>query len=147
VRRLAFQAFNSHDPLVGGERTVFPWQRLDGRPLIYTSMGTLRNRLQKIFETIAEACAGLDAQLVLSLGSRDDVPAGAFAGAPVVVPFAPQIDLLKRAALTITHAGLNTALESFAHLNGLARAADIVEQAISKRQPVLRNFPRARPGP
>ncbi|MFZ0710133.1 MAG: glycosyltransferase, partial [Terrimicrobiaceae bacterium] len=35
-----------------------------------------------------------------------------FAGSPIVVPFAPQLELLRRAALTITHAGLNTALES-----------------------------------
>ncbi len=30
----------------------------------------------------------------------------------IVVPFAPQIELLKRAALCITHAGLNTTLEA-----------------------------------
>jgi zeaxanthin glucosyltransferase len=33
----------------------------------------------------------------------------------IVVRSAPQIDLLKRAALCITHAGLNTTLESLAH--------------------------------
>jgi UDP:flavonoid glycosyltransferase YjiC (YdhE family) len=123
-----------------------------------------------------------------------------------VVPFAPQIELLKRATLTITHAGLNTALESIsqgvpmvaipitndqpgvasrlewlgvaeavaptrlsvqrleaavqrvlrepgyrararryqeeiARLDGLALAADLVEQAISTGRPVLRNRP------
>jgi zeaxanthin glucosyltransferase len=177
--------------------------------MIYASMGTLQNRLREIFETLAKACAGLDAQLVLSLGSRDQAPDAAFAGTPVVVPFAPQIELLKRATLTIRHAGLNTALESLsqgvpmvaipitndqpgiasrlewlgvaeivapsrlsvqrlgaaiqrvsrepafrekarhyqqeiAHLNGLALAADIVDQAISAREPVLRNRPLAR---
>jgi MGT family glycosyltransferase len=91
---------------------AFPWEKLDGRPLIYASMGTLQNRLAQVFGTIAEACAGLDAQLVLSFGNREQVPTAAFAGAPLVVPFAPQIELLKRATLTITHAGLNTALES-----------------------------------
>ena len=38
-----------------------------------------------------------------------------FAGTPIVVPFAPQLALLDRAALSITHAGLNTALESLSH--------------------------------
>jgi MGT family glycosyltransferase len=101
-----------------GDEIAFPWERLDGRPLIYASMGTLQNRLELIFKTIAGACAGLDAQLVISLGSRDQ-DAGAmaekFAGAPIVVPFAPQLALLERAALSITHAGLNTALESLSH--------------------------------
>jgi len=32
-------------------------------------------------------------------------------GDPIVVPFAPQLELLKHAAVCITHAGLNTALE------------------------------------
>ena len=57
-----------------GETIEFPWQKLDGRPLIYASMGTLQNRQKPIFETIAAACAGLDAQLRLSLGSRGQGP-------------------------------------------------------------------------
>jgi zeaxanthin glucosyltransferase len=97
----------------GGE-LEFPWEKLDARPLIYASMGTLQNRLAPIFESIASACAGLDAQLVLSLGSRDQGLKLNLPGAPVVVPFAPQLELLRRVAMTITHAGLNTALESLA---------------------------------
>lgn len=98
-----------------GEPIPFPWEKLDGRPLIYASMGTLQNRLEFTFSTIAAACDGLDAQLVISLGSRSQDAAGLaakFAGTPIVVSFAPQLELLKRAALSITHAGLNTALES-----------------------------------
>jgi len=100
------------------EEIPFPWEKLDGRPLIYASMGTLQNRQQFIFETIAAACAGLDAQLVISLGSRDQDAAGmakSFAGNPIVVPIAPQLALLQRATLAITHAGLNTALESLSY--------------------------------
>lgn len=100
------------------EAIPFPWKKLDGRPLLYASMGTLQNRQQFIFETIAAACAGLGAQLVISLGSRDQdaaAHAARFAGAPIVVSIAPQLELLDRAALAITHAGLNTALESLSH--------------------------------
>jgi UDP:flavonoid glycosyltransferase YjiC (YdhE family) len=35
----------------------FPWEKLDGRPLIYASMGTLQNRQAAIFQAIAPACA------------------------------------------------------------------------------------------
>ena len=91
----------------------FPWERLDGRPLIYASLGTLQNGSEAIFRTIAEACAGLDSQLLISLGGRlDPARLGKLAGNPLVVPFAPQLEILKRAALVITHAGLNTVLES-----------------------------------
>ena len=91
----------------------FPWDRLDGRRLIYASLGTLHNGAERLFRTIAEACAGLDAQLVLSLGGGlDPAQLGALPGDPVVVRFAPQLELLKRASVVITHAGLNTVLES-----------------------------------
>ena len=97
-------------------KAPFPWHHIDGRPLIYASMGTLQNGLDWVFRTIAEGCVGLDAQLVLSLGGNlDPKQFSDLPGDPVVVQFAPQLDLLKRATLCITHAGLNTALESLAH--------------------------------
>jgi MGT family glycosyltransferase len=92
--------------------TAFAFERLDGRPLIYASMGTLQNRQFHVFETIAAACAGLGAQVVISLGggaTPDALPK--LAGDPIVVGAAPQLELLKRATLCVTHAGLNTALE------------------------------------
>ncbi len=94
----------------------FPWSRLDpGRPLAYASMGTLQNGVLRTFRLIAEACAGLDLQLVISLGGGQD-PAllGDLPGDPVVVGYAPQLELVGRSALTISHGGLNTALESLA---------------------------------
>jgi zeaxanthin glucosyltransferase len=103
-----------HDSRSGGA-VPFPWEKLDGRPLIYASMGTLQNRLHEIFHAIAAACEGLPAQLVLSLGSADQKMDGDLPGSPIVVPFAPQLELLQRATLSITHAGLNTALESLSH--------------------------------
>ncbi len=91
----------------------FPFEKLDGRPLIYASMGTLQNQIQRVFREIAQACEGLDAQLVISLGggAKPELVAP-LPGNPLVVGYAPQLELLARAALTITHAGLNTVLES-----------------------------------
>jgi zeaxanthin glucosyltransferase len=91
----------------------FPWDQLDGRPLIYASLGTTLKSDPAIFHRIAEACRGLDRQLVISLGGRRD-PA-MFAGLPgnsLVVGNAPQLELLKRAEIVITHAGPNTVLET-----------------------------------
>src|SRR5579863_1754241 len=93
----------------------FPWDRLDSRPLIYASLGTLQNQSREKFRMIAEACANLDVQLVLSLGgglAREKL--GALSGDPLVVNYAPQLELVKRASVVITHAGLNTVLEALA---------------------------------
>ena len=93
----------------------FPWERLDGRPLIYASLGTFQNGLETYFRIIAEGCAGLDAQLVISLGGGlDPAKLGPLRGDPLVVRYAPQLEIVKRAALVITHAGVNTVLESLA---------------------------------
>lgn len=94
---------------------LFPWERLDGRPLVYGSMGTLQNGSEHIFRAIAEACSTLDCQLALSMGgSREPSELGSLAGDPIVVRYAPQLEVVKRAAAVVTHAGLNTTLESLA---------------------------------
>jgi UDP:flavonoid glycosyltransferase YjiC (YdhE family) len=65
------EVFHFTGPLydtAGREPTAFPYEKLTEQPLIYASMGTLQNRSQQIFTMIAEACLGLDAQLVISLG-------------------------------------------------------------------------------
>ena len=93
----------------------FPWEKLDGRPLVYGSMGTIQNGSEYIFKAIAEACSPLDCQLVLSMGgSREPSELGALAGDPIVVRYAPQLELVARASAVVTHAGLNTTLESLA---------------------------------
>jgi zeaxanthin glucosyltransferase len=100
----------------GRERVAFQWERLTGEPLIYASMGTLVNGLTEVFRIILKAAAATPArQLVLSIGSNvhmDDL--GPIPASAIVVPKAPQIELLKRAELCITHAGINTTLESLA---------------------------------
>jgi len=104
------------------EAVPFPYEKLTGQPLIYASMGTLQNRLLWVFQMIAEACMELDAQLVISLGggnSPESLPE--LPGNPLVVGYAPQLELLQKATLTITHAGMNTTLESLT--NGVPMVA------------------------
>ena len=127
-------AFNYVGPLRGAlPRPIpFPWERLDGRPLVYASLGTLQNSREPLFRTFAEACRGLDVQLVISHGGglapheTDRLP-----GNPLIVTYAPQVDLLARAALTITHAGLNTVLDS------MANGVPVVAVPITYEQPAI----------
>ena len=97
-------------------KSDFPWEKLTDKPLIYASLGSVLGSAVGIFQQIAEACANLDAQLVISLGGSakpESLPP--LPGNPLVVEYAPQLDLLQRATLTITHAGLNTTLESLSY--------------------------------
>jgi len=101
---------------VGRTKVDFPWERLTGEPLIYASMGTVLNGNLDVFQTIVTALAKYDdLQLVLSVG--DQVDPQRIVSPPrnaIIVPRAPQLDLLKLASVCITHAGLNTVLESLA---------------------------------
>lgn len=94
----------------------FPWERLDSRPLVYASLGTLQNRLPGVFQTIAEACSGMGVQLVMGLGGGlEPEELGRLPGDPLVVPYVPQPEMLERASVMITHCGMNSALECLAH--------------------------------
>jgi zeaxanthin glucosyltransferase len=92
----------------------FPWDRLTGEPLIYASMGTILNGQPDVFRTIAAGVAKhKGTQLVLSIGDQiDPKQIGSVPKNTIIVRRAPQLDVLKRARVCITHAGLNTVLES-----------------------------------
>jgi zeaxanthin glucosyltransferase len=100
----------------GREPVPFPWEKLTGKPLIYASLGTLLNGLENVYAAILQAVKTLpDMQVVISVGKSANLEAlGTIPPNAIVVRSAPQIELLKRAALCITHAGLNTTLEALA---------------------------------
>lgn len=108
----------------------FPFEKLTGQRLIYASLGTLQNRKWEIFQIIAEACLGNDAQIVISLGNPNiqdfalDLP-----GSPLVVPYAPHQQLIEKATLVITHAGMNTTLAA------LSSGVPLVAIPITNEQP------------
>jgi zeaxanthin glucosyltransferase len=94
---------------------AFPFERLDGSQIVYASLGTVFGGRTEIWNAIIEGCSLPNVQLVISLGGRGNakslshLPANA-----IVVDYAPQRELLARAALAITHAGLNSVMEAIA---------------------------------
>ena len=110
----------------------FPWDKLDGRPLIYASLGTLQNGKERLFHAFAEVCQTLPYQLVLTHGGgMDERSVASLPGNPLVVSYAPQMEVLARASLTLTHAGLNTVLDS------LSQGVPMVAVPITYEQPAI----------
>ena len=114
-RKFVPSSFHYVGPLRGPERhTVeFPWERLDGRPVIYSSLGTLQNQKSNLYKCFVEACADLDVQLVIAGRSPESL--GPLPGNVIAAAYAPQLELLEKASLTLTHGGLNTVLDSLSY--------------------------------
>ena len=133
-RRQLPKSFHYVGPLRGPspQAIPFPWEKLDGRPLVYASLGTLQNGREATFRCFAEACTGIGVQLVLTHGGGLDTRgASDLPGDAIVVSYAPQLELLSRASLTLTHAGLNTVLDS------LSCGVPLVAVPITYEQPAI----------
>jgi MGT family glycosyltransferase len=99
---------------------------------VYASLGTLQNRREPLFRCFAEACRGLNVQLVIAHGGGlSESEARDLPGDPLVVEYAPQVELLARARVTITHGGLNTVLDS------LANGVPLVTIPLTYEQPAI----------
>jgi zeaxanthin glucosyltransferase len=100
----------------GREKVDFPWEKLTGEPLVYASMGTILNGQVDVFRTIVAAVAkNKNLQLVFSIGDQvDPKQIGPAPNNAIIAKRVPQLELLKQTTVCITHAGLNTVLESLA---------------------------------
>lgn len=97
--------------------TAFPWNKLDeNKPLIYCSFGSQSHLIDQsgdFFQRVIDAVAlRPDWQLVLGTGAHlsvtdfHSIPPNA-----LLVNFVPQLEMLKRASIMITHGGFNTVKE------------------------------------
>ncbi|MEN0015952.1 MAG: nucleotide disphospho-sugar-binding domain-containing protein, partial [Solirubrobacteraceae bacterium] len=85
-------------------------------PLIYVSLGTLYNDRPAFYRACIDALALPGRPLVLSIGARTDrAELGPLPPGVHVTRFAPQLELLRRAELFVTHGGMNSVHEALWH--------------------------------
>ncbi len=93
-------------------KVEFPWHRLEGKPVIYIAAGTILTDTGNLFRTCMDAFADWNGVVVLSAGPKTDLASlGEIPDNFVVRNFVPQVPLLERADLFITHAGMNSVSE------------------------------------
>ena len=97
--------------------SAFPWHRLShDKPLVYCSLGSQSHLIKggkQLLQTVIDAISAKDSwQLLLTTGTHLSPEDFKQAGTNVlVVNKAPQLDVLKRASVVITHGGFNTVKE------------------------------------
>lgn len=111
----------------------FPWEQLAEGKRVYVSLGTIHQNLS-FFRAVFAAFADYPAQFILSAGRQTD-PA-ALGGAPanfLIRPFVPQLQLLEKVDLFITHGGNNSVHEGLYHGVPLLVVPQQMEQAANGR--------------
>jgi MGT family glycosyltransferase len=118
------------------EELDFPWNVLDpNRSRVYISLGTLYNESLSIYRAALEAFADHPAQFIMSIGSRTDVSElGSIPANFMIRPSVPQLELLQKVDLFITHGGMNSINEALYHGVPLVVVPQQIEQALNGRQ-------------
>jgi MGT family glycosyltransferase len=136
------QTANTHSTYVGparsggprGDEPEFPWERLHERPLVYVASGGGQSlsfdpaSVLRIARAIPESAASI----VLAVHHLVD-DAGFMSAVPphcIVTRYAPQLRLLDRAAVAVTHGGINTVNEC------LERGCPMIVMPLGKEQPL-----------
>ncbi|HVY52828.1 MAG TPA: nucleotide disphospho-sugar-binding domain-containing protein [Devosia sp.] len=92
---------------------TFDFSRLDGRPVIYVSLGTLIFGKSDFYERCMAALGDYPGQVLLSAGKGSDLTRYANARHNFIVEQSfPQLEVLQRADIFVTPAGLNSVHEA-----------------------------------
>jgi MGT family glycosyltransferase len=124
---------------VPAQRTVvdFPYERLGQQPIIYISLGTVFNTSSTFFRTCLNVFRGMDQHVVIACGDRVDIASlGPIPDHIIIQPYVPQLDLLRRSRLFITHAGMNGVLEALTLGVPMLMIPQMLEQTMNARQVV-----------
>jgi MGT family glycosyltransferase len=111
------------------EAQAFPFDRLDDRPLILVSLGTVYGNRPQFFRSCLEELANTPWQVVLSTGGNS--LDGHLCAVPenfIVRSFVPQIEILRRCSAFITHAGMNSVQEALYYGVPLVMAPQAADQ-------------------
>jgi MGT family glycosyltransferase len=94
----------------GLPQVSFDFELLDEeRPLIYVSLGTVFNNNPDFFKDCMAAFQDANYQVVMSLGRRLPISAlGQIPANVIVCDYVPQLEILERASLYLTHGGVNS---------------------------------------
>jgi len=108
-------ASNRNAPGNLNQTARFPWEQVRHPVVVYVSLGTLFNTDATFYRSCFDAFQGQDLQVIMTLGSVSKESLGVAPPNFIVQAHAPQLDVLGRAAVFVTHGGMNSVSESLYH--------------------------------
>ncbi len=95
----------------------FPFEQLrDDLPLLYISLGTVANSQLDFYQHCFAAFGGQPWQVVLAVGRSTDVTQlGPVPENFLLSSYVPQLDILPRTQVFVTHGGMNSVMESMSY--------------------------------
>jgi MGT family glycosyltransferase len=95
------------------EELDFPFAELENNKVLYISFGTVVNENIDFYKTCFNAFADFEGKVILSVGTRVDIHSlGDIPENFIVKPYVPQLEVLKKVDLFITHGGMNSTSEA-----------------------------------
>lgn len=96
------------------QETPFPFEQLhDERPLLYISLGSIAIDHLEFYRHCLAAFGGQRWQVVLTVGKSTDITQlGPIPDNFLLSPYVPQLDILPRTQVFVTHGGTNSVMES-----------------------------------
>ncbi|MBR6770519.1 MAG: hypothetical protein IKM28_04655 [Lachnospiraceae bacterium] len=90
------------------------WQSpTDGRPLLFVSLGTMRNNWLEFYHMLFEVVKDMELNVLCAIGNilkAEDL--GVIPANVTLMPFVPQLEVLSYASYFLTHAGMGSAMET-----------------------------------
>ncbi|MEO8609573.1 MAG: macrolide family glycosyltransferase [Chloroflexota bacterium] len=109
----------------------FPFEQITRQPVIYISLGTIHNDNLDFYRQCFAAFADHPGQFILSAGKRTDLQVlGDIPANFIVRNFVPQLEVLERTDVFITHGGMNSVSEGLWYGVPLVAIPHQVEQAV-----------------
>ncbi|MRD38192.1 glycosyl transferase [Bacillus thuringiensis] len=115
-------SFNDHVKFIGpsiiprNEEMKFPLYKLEGKAVIYISMGTELNEQLELYKKCVQAFKDFNGIVVISVGKEINLME--LSNTPshfIICPYVPQLEILKYADVFITHGGMNSVSEGLYH--------------------------------
>ncbi len=95
------------------EITDFPLDQLGSQPLLYISLGTIKNNVPAFYDICLTAFGKQAQQVIIPIGTQVDPKVfGPLPSNINLYPWVPQFDILQRTDIFITHGGMNSVMQA-----------------------------------